>query len=1214
MRWSFLLHHGVPPRCFFLKILIVSSLLLVLQCLSPKSQAQTPPITSSGLNTQISGPIPVEGRTQFNITGGTRPAGGANLFHSFGDFGVPTNNIANFLNETALPTSNILGRVTGGNLSSIYGTIQTEGFGSANLFLMNPAGFLFGPGAQVNIGGMAHFTTADYLKLADGNLFKAMPDPAADLLLSAAPVAAFGFLGSNPGAITVQGSQLSVAEGTGLSFVGGNITIESGVPAGGTAQPAQLLAPKGKIQLASAASPGEFDAITLQSLPNLDAASFTSFGSVSLAPDSTINVSVSGANTVSIRGGQFVLWVNDAVLSTADSAASAESIALGRDSSIITSSSGTDAGADIQLAVDNITLDGALIKSSTTGDGAGGSITLTTQSTRLTNGAQVVSSSEAAGSGGAIALSATDTVTLSGYDAEDTLSGITTPFLFNPNTGEPLVASSIITTSAGTGNGGHVTVTGPAVTVETGATVATIASGDGRGGNLTINGENITVANGALMLSSAGQDFTTFEVLGSGAGGDITITGSSSILISGNNLDLFALSTVLAQSASTGSGGNIVVSAPVVSLDNGASVASLASGDGPGGNISISANSQLSLTGFSEDFGIGSSITSLTGTSATGGSISISDGSVTVQELGTISTLTSVAGPAGNIILDVENVNLASGGTIISSSSGEGSTGAIAITAGDTVSISGQFEDGTPSSVENAQQGAGNNGGIAIRASEFLLDEGANIQTASDGPVGGGIGVSADSAILVSGSSSISLRLGANTAGAGIVLAAPSLTIDNATITTRTISTFDAGPISLTGELLRISGGSQIRTDTAQPTASGEGGPIVLSASDSIVISDGSRIEASSISGSTGSAGHITATAVNLMSISGLGSGLFSTTEASGNGGPLTIQANQVRIIDGAVISANSTGTGAAGSVTIEGTLSPAQSVLIDGAGSGIFTNTQSTGAGGNISVNANSVTMNNGSSVSASSSGLGATGNIQINAGNLFAMTNKSSVTTEANQASGGTIKITTTPSGTVQLINSTISASAHDGTGGGGSVDIDPLYVILLDSSHILANAVEGPGGNITINISNGGLFLPDATSTVSASSQFGVNGTVTIQSPNAPASGKIQPLGKTPLLPTSLLNQRCASLAGGEFSSFTVAGRDSLPTEPSSWLTSPLALATLSAGTGIAERGEGLEGMTLGASIVSETELLSLRQIAPAGFLTQAFALDWSAGCTS
>ena len=46
----------------------------------------------------------------------------------------------------------------GGNLSNIFGTIQTTGFGNANLFLMNPAGFLFGPNATVNVGGMVSFT------------------------------------------------------------------------------------------------------------------------------------------------------------------------------------------------------------------------------------------------------------------------------------------------------------------------------------------------------------------------------------------------------------------------------------------------------------------------------------------------------------------------------------------------------------------------------------------------------------------------------------------------------------------------------------------------------------------------------------------------------------------------------------------------------------------------------------------------------------------------------------------------------------------------------------------------------------------------------------------------------------------------------------------------------------------------------------------------
>ena len=132
------------------------------------------PITSSGLNTQVSAPLPLaSGQTQFNITGGTRPGGNVNLFHSFGNFNVPTNNIANFLNSGSidlngtvlppnLPTANILGRINGGDPSSIFGMIQTNGpggFPTANLFLMNPNGFLFGPTATINVGGMVPSST-----------------------------------------------------------------------------------------------------------------------------------------------------------------------------------------------------------------------------------------------------------------------------------------------------------------------------------------------------------------------------------------------------------------------------------------------------------------------------------------------------------------------------------------------------------------------------------------------------------------------------------------------------------------------------------------------------------------------------------------------------------------------------------------------------------------------------------------------------------------------------------------------------------------------------------------------------------------------------------------------------------------------------------------------------------------------------------------------
>src|SRR5690348_7135695 len=94
-------------------------------------------ITSTGLGTTINGSItaPCLGGT-CTITGGDRR--GQNLFHSFGRFDIGSGNTANFTNDSGLGTSNIIGRVTGGVTSSIFGTIQTTNFGGANLFLMNP--------------------------------------------------------------------------------------------------------------------------------------------------------------------------------------------------------------------------------------------------------------------------------------------------------------------------------------------------------------------------------------------------------------------------------------------------------------------------------------------------------------------------------------------------------------------------------------------------------------------------------------------------------------------------------------------------------------------------------------------------------------------------------------------------------------------------------------------------------------------------------------------------------------------------------------------------------------------------------------------------------------------------------------------------------------------------------------------------------------------
>ncbi len=117
--------------------------------------------------------------------------------------------------------------------------------------------------------------------------------------------------------------------------------------------------------------------------------------------------------------------------------------------------------------------------------------------------------------------------------------------------------------------------------------------------------------------------------------------------------------------------------------------------------------------------------------------------------------------------------------------------------------------------------------------------------------------------------------------------------------------------------------------------------------------------------------------------------------------------------------------------------------------------------------------------------------------------------------------------------------------------------------------------------------------------------------IQSPISPASGKIIPLSQKPLIRTSFLSQRCAALAGGISSSFTVAGRDGLPVEPGGWLSSPLALTT---GELVGSLATEPETRTSLSESTEEMPVVSLRRIAPPGFLTQSFSGDWTTGCTS
>src|SRR3954466_4932033 len=112
---------------------------------------------------------------------------GTNQFYSFSTFDLAKGQTASFTGNKGV--KNILARVTGGRASNINGTLQVVS--SANFYLINPAGVIFGPDAALDINGSFAVTTADELRFAGGGKFSAS-HPEQSVLTTAAP-AAFGF-------------------------------------------------------------------------------------------------------------------------------------------------------------------------------------------------------------------------------------------------------------------------------------------------------------------------------------------------------------------------------------------------------------------------------------------------------------------------------------------------------------------------------------------------------------------------------------------------------------------------------------------------------------------------------------------------------------------------------------------------------------------------------------------------------------------------------------------------------------------------------------------------------------------------------------------------------------------------------------------------------------------------------------------------------------
>jgi filamentous hemagglutinin family protein len=655
--------------------------LMCIPCMAAIAQAQVSP--DGSLNTTVT-----QSGLNYTITNGT--TAGTNLYQSFGQFSVPTGGSATFdLNATpAIRT--IFGRVTGGSVSNIDGLIQTiNSSNPVSLFLMNPAGIIFGPNARLNIGGSFVGTTAKSIKFADGSEFSAIAPAATPLLTVSVPIGLQ--MGANPGAIQVQGrghrlvtnnvnrpiagagtnpSGLRVQPGNTLALVGGNVTLAGGI----------LSAPQGRVELgagvngrvslnpnaqgwtlgwegvqtlrdirltgrslldASGAGSGNIQ-LTGRQVTLLD-------GSIALIQTSggqtAGTLGINAAETVNISGFSPINQSNSGLISSTVAGKGAEIAIVTRQlvgtGLIRTQAFNRSTGGNLSIrAADSVQLDGALRAPTSDRNGLAalafqssqaGQITVTTTRLNLLNGGTITSTTSGSGNAGNVFIQAQEAINVSG---------------FSPGTPRPSVISA---SSFSTGNAGAITLNTARLTLQDGAVISTSYSGNS--GSITINATDAIELKGSFQQDpllqtriSSGvfflpQALTGSSALPTGAAGNITLNTKQ--------LSLTSYGSVMVSNVGSGNGGTIRIQADAIALDRQSNITA-ATASGEGGNITLNAHNLLLLRH-------GSNITATAGGTGNGGNITLNAPILAGFENSDI-IANAVKGRGGNIQITTQGI------------------------------------------------------------------------------------------------------------------------------------------------------------------------------------------------------------------------------------------------------------------------------------------------------------------------------------------------------------------------------------------------------------------------------------------------------------------------------------------------------------------------------------------------------------------------------
>ena len=462
------------------------------------------------------------------ITGGTTV--GNNLFHSFQEFSLPQSNIASFNNSAAI--QNILTRVTGSNISEIDGLINANG--SANLFLINPNGIVFGENAALDIGGSFVGSTADSIVFEDGSEFNAVNPNSPPILTINAPAGLN--MGGDAGEIVVEGTGNSsffdfdffvpvieratgveVDSGQTLSLLGNGISLEGG----------NLTAPQGRVELGSVNQAKTVGISETDTGFALNYENINSFADINFTEAASIDVSGNGGGTVQLTGNNISLVDGSLV--------AVETLGDGDGGLLDVRATGT-----VELLRDNPDTGfwTSFLADSVEGStGTSGKIVIDSTNLNLIDGGQITSVIYGGGDGGNIDVTA-ENINLSGFNEDE--FGI-------------LGSSGIYTTAEFTalGTGGDINIDAQNLNLTNEAQIGALTWGEGDAGNININAQQISVTEFSRILANA-------EAFSFGNAGNIEIATDSLYMADGGQ--------VATTTFGEGNAGEVTVNADTVEL------------------------------------------------------------------------------------------------------------------------------------------------------------------------------------------------------------------------------------------------------------------------------------------------------------------------------------------------------------------------------------------------------------------------------------------------------------------------------------------------------------------------------------------------------------------------------------------------------------------------------------------------------------------------